>query len=124
MASINQNDSFYANNKRTLEFTITNKDVDPVAALDLTGKHLRWSMSRQNDDGSYSTNPVLQKTLSSGITVTDAAGGVAEVLLDAIDTLKLSGKYHHELEVLDADDTNAVIVATGTLTILKNITNS
>lgn len=126
MANINQNDSFYANNKRTLHFSLTDKDAEPAGPYDLTGKTVRWSLSRQNDDGTYSTVSLLNKisTNPAQILIADpATDGVVDVFLTKEDTAKFSGKYHHELEVIDGD-AEPVVVATGTLTILKNIVNA
>lgn len=123
MAAINQNDTFYANNKRTLLFTIMNKDVDPAAALVLTGLTLNWTLSRQNEDGSYSSVPVLVKSTSGGITIIDENAGKLSVELDSADTIKFSGKYHQQLEVVDGS-AEGIVVATGTITILKNVNNS
>lgn len=128
MSSVNQNDSFYANNKRTFNFTITDRDVTPNIPYDLTGKHVRWSLSRQQDDGSYSSIPLLEKTTADTSPVdviinADPTTGKVQVILQASDTIGLLGKYHHELEVIDGAG-QAVVVATGTILILKNIVNS
>lgn len=126
MASINQNDSFYANNLRTLEFTITDRDSEPEAPYDLTGKDLRWSCSRQLDDGGYSSVAVIIKQSagsSPGIIIdNDPTTGKAVVTLNPSDTVKMLGKYHHELEVITGVG-ESIVVATGTLNILRNIGN-
>lgn len=123
MAAINQDDSFYAGNKRTLEFTITNKDVTPEAPLVLTGLTFRWAMSRLNSDGTYSKIPVLTKSSTGGITVINATTGKLKVVLDAADTVGFLGKYHHELEAVDGSN-EPTVVSVGTLNILRNVTNS
>jgi hypothetical protein len=123
VAAINQDDTFYAGNKRILEFTIINKDVVPEAPLNLTGITLKWGMSRLNSDGTYSKTPVVQKSTSSGITVTNAAQGKCSVQLDASDTVNCGGKYHQELEAIDGSGA-PVVVAVGTLELLRNVTNS
>ncbi len=125
MTAINQNDSFYAKNKRTLEFTISNYDVNPPVLYNLLGSTARWSLSRQYDDGTYSATPQLVKTTqpNGGIEIDDnPASGILTVTLLSDDTTKLLGLYHHELEIID-DHGDAAIVATGKITILRNIKN-
>lgn len=125
MVQINQNDTFYANNIRTLKFTVTDADASPVAPLDLTGYTVQWAMSRFLSSGSYGTTAVLKKDNGSvgGVTVTDAVNGKCQVALIGADTASLSGKFYHELEVVDGTG-KAVVVATGTLIINKNVSNA
>lgn len=122
MVQTAQDDSFYANNARTLVFTITNEDEDGSPALDLTGLTIKWALSRVNSNGVYSTTPVLEKSTSDGITITDAAAGECEVQLDAADTTSLSGTFYQELEVFSGG--SGTVVAVGTITIKRNVVNS
>lgn len=125
MTSINQNDTFYANNKRVLKFTVTDKDADPEAPLDLTGMVVRWALSKFLANGNYSTEPILLKDNDSegGVSVTDAEAGEVEVSIEPEDTGDLSGKFYQELEAVDVTG-DPVVIATGTLTIKKNVRNS
>lgn len=123
MAQTNQNDTFYANNIRVLEFTLTDEDAE--APLDLTGCTVRWALSALLIDGSYDTTPVLRKdsVTAGGIVVENASAGTLRVEIEAADTADLSGRYYHELEVLDAAG-DPVVVSTGYLTILANVSNA
>lgn len=124
MARTDQDDEFYANNPRRLQFTVVDED-NADAPFDLTSFTVRWAMSKMKPDGSFSTTPALTKTSegSGGITVTDAAAGELYVDLEDVDSAALHGDYYHELEVFNADG-EGVVVATGKLTINKNIKNA
>lgn len=125
MVQTNQNDTFYANNLRVLKFTVTDADSSPVVPLNLTGYTVQWAMSRFLSSGAYSTTPVLTKDNASkgGVVVTDAANGKVTVTIAETDTVSLSGKFYQELEVVDGVG-NATVVATGNLTINKNVVNT
>lgn len=121
MAKTGQNDTFYANNLRELEFSVQNEDG---TAFDLTGLSVKWALSKAKTGGDYGTTAILEKaTGGEGIVVTDAAQGELTVTLDPEDTTTLKGAYYHELEVFDGTD-RGVVVATGVLTILKNVVNT
>jgi len=123
MAVTGQTDIMWANNKRSLVFTIVDSDNGDVA-LDLTGLTVKWALSRIDSSGAYLTAPVLEKaTGGSGIVLTDAPNGICTVTLDAVDTVDLSGIFHFELEVFDGTP-EGVVVATGQLTINKNVVNA
>lgn len=126
MTDVNQNDTFYANNKRKLKFTITNKDVTPNVPLDLTGMIVRWAMSRFGTSGDYSTTSVLRKdndALGGVAVIGSATDGVVEVTIEPEDTASLSGNFYQELEVVDGSG-DPVVVATGKLIIKKNVRNT
>lgn len=128
MAKTNQNDTFYAKNTRVLEFTITDDENEdaPSAPLDLTGCTVQWALSRINSSGSYSSTPVLRKdsALLGGVVIdSDPSTGVVRVNIDPDDTEDLVGKFYQELEVVDSTN-NPVVVATGTLTIKRNVRNT
>jgi hypothetical protein len=72
------------------------------AALDLTGATIRWGLCAYAASGAIAEAALLTKSVGSGITVTDAAGGVCQVALSAANTTatpRMSGRYYHELEV-------------------------
>jgi hypothetical protein len=77
----------------------------------LTGATLVWSLARVIDRG----RPVLTKTP----VVTDAAGGVCRVSIDAGD-LATPGTYYHELEIILATGASATY-ADGTLIVEPSI---
>lgn len=122
--------SFYEGNIQTLSFTITDADNAGVA-LDLTNLTLKWAMSKASslDPLVYSTTPKLEKTEGSGITVTDASGGLCTVTIETVDTEPDNvngirpGNFYWELEATDLNDERTVL-AVGTFSILKNVVNS
>lgn len=121
MVVTSNTDTMYANNKRTLRFTITDEDAGGSTPLDLTGYTAKWAISKEEGK----TTPILEKaTGGNGITVTDAANGELEVALDPEDTVSLKPQaYYMELEVFDGSN-DGLVVATGTLTIKANIVNT
>ena len=122
MATLGQKDTFFAGNPRFYDFTIADDD-NPGSALNLTGMTARFALSRFTSSNTYSTTAILEKTTASGIVITSAAAGQLRVSLDPADTAALAGDYYFELEIVDASS-NPVVVATGTITILKNVVNS
>lgn len=125
MVTTGLTDTMYANNLRTLRFTVTDEDAGGSPPKDLTSLDLKWALARINSEGAYSTTPVLEKSSdnASEIAKTDPTNGVCEVYLDPADTLALSGEFYFELEVFDPGG-RGVVVSTGTLTINRNVVNS
>lgn len=125
MVQKNQNDEMYANNIRTLRFAVTDADAtDPTDPLDLTGLVVKWALSRIAPSGQFTTTAIVEKCSNDGtLTITNPTGGLCELTLDPADTATLSGKFYHELEVFDSGD-NGVVVATGEITILRNVVNT
>lgn len=120
MAQVDQDDTFYANNPRRLSFTVTDAGNADVA-FDLTGFTAKWSMSKLKANGDFSKTPLLQKSVDEGsVVITGAAEGELYVDIDETDTANLLGDFHHQLEVFNGSN-EGVVVATGKLTILKNI---
>lgn len=129
MAKTNQNVTFYAGNKQVFMWTLLDDDAFGTdVPLPLGGREVRWAMSRFNDDGTYSTEPTLVKSSLNGtdeVEVTDAANGLVRVYVDGIDTVDLDGKFYQELEVVDDNGAGEpVVVATGVITIRKNVSNT
>jgi len=126
MAVANQTDTIYAGNKRTLKFAVTDQDTAGSPAFNLTNLIAKWTLARVGADGSVLTSaPVVEKKSTTGtqITITNAAGGLLEVYLVEVDTLTLLGDFYFELELFDVAGAH-VVVATGTMTILPNVTNT
>ena len=70
--------------------------------------------------------PVITKTIGSGVTITNAAGGVFKANLTAADTASLEGPYRHEAVITFADGSVNTVVADaavnyGTITVRKRI---
>lgn len=61
---------------------------------------------------------LIPKAIGSGVTITDASGGIVQVLIDASDTISLQpGDYHFEVKVVDAaNDTESVTLGQARLT--------
>lgn len=125
MVKTNQNDVVYAGNHRRMRFTLY--EPDGVAVSDLTGCTLQWALSRYTPTGDYETEALLRKdtaTLGGVEVVGDPTGGVVDVVLLAADTEALGGAtYYQELELIDPDG-DSVVVATGALTVRKNVSNA
>lgn len=119
----------YAANKRVLQYTVTDAD-NADAPLDMSSyASVKWAMSRIDSEGNILTSPVLEKSESGGgIVLSDGAGDkdVASVTILTADTTNLlTGSFYTELEVTDsAIPGESVVLATGTLTILKNVVNA
>lgn len=118
-------DTMYAGNKRTMIFTILDADNGNVP-LDVTNKYVQWALSRFSPTGDYSTTPVLEKKSSNVLQIAkiDPTNGVVHVFLIPADTLALFGDFYFELEVLASPGGEGVVVATGTLTINRNVANT
>ena len=122
MVKTSQDDSMYAANKRVLKYTVT--DEDNSTPLDMSTYTVKWAMSRIDSEGNFLTSPVLEKTESDGIVISGDNSEIASVTIDTADTNNtLTGSFFTELEVTDTSS-ESVVVATGTLTILKNVENT
>jgi hypothetical protein len=64
---------------------------------------------------------VIDKTLETGVRIADAAGGVIEVALESNDTAALTaGRYHHELQMTDAQGAVSTL-ACGVIKIIDDL---
>lgn len=122
MVVTNQNDSFYAGNKRTLRFTIKDQDAVGSPAKDITGMSVRWALCKINSAGNVVKTPLLEFNTDNPakVVVTDAPNGKVEVYLSHDDTASLLGDYYHEAEIY-ITGSFSLVVATGTLTINLNV---
>ena len=122
MVKISQDDSMYAANKRVLVYTVT--DEDTSTPLNMSTYTVKWAMSRIDSEGNFLTSPVLEKTEASGIAISGDDSEIASVTIETADTSNtLTGDFYTELEVTDSSS-ESVVVATGTLTILRNVENT
>lgn len=78
-----------------LKYTVTDQDA---AAVNLTSATIKWSIRRN-----LATAAALTKTTASGISITNAAGGIFEVTLTDTDTTSLSGVYVMEAIITDSN---------------------
>lgn len=123
MAVKDQVDEMFAGNKRVQRFTITDDDTAGSPPKDLTGLDIKYALSRFDDEGNFLVGPVLTKDVAGGgIIVTDAVNGVLEVTFLKVDTQALAGDFYFELEAFDGT-LESTVLATGTLTIIKNVVN-
>ena len=119
MTAFYQDLALCSGDHRTLRFAI----ADPSGVVvDLTGvQAVRWGCARLQANGGYVLPASIVKTLADGIEIADAPGGIIEVMIDGADTAGLSkGRYHHELEMTDAEGAVSTL-AMGTLTIIEDL---
>jgi len=107
-------ETIYQGDDETIRITVEDTDGN---AYDLTDVDLVWALSR-----SRFNNSVLSKTEGSGLTVTDAVNGKAEVDLTQSDTEGLdTGGYIHEVELTDTSGAVTSVPLTPALTIDPDI---
>lgn len=110
-----QNVEIYRGDNRTFQVTV--KDGDGVA-VDITGAAIKFSVKEEISDTDYE----IQKTVGSGITITDAANGIYEVYLLPADTQNMGvGIYEYDSELTTAGG-NVYTVVRGEFTVQAEIT--
>ena len=98
----------------TKRLLIAVKDPAGVAISLVAATSVKWWVAKKVT----STARLLEKSEGSGITVTNAAGGLLTITIDPDDTEAVSGDYYHELEVIDsAGDIGTVL--RGTMSIAR-----
>ena len=119
MTAFHQDFVLCSGDDRTLRFTIADEAGAP---LDLTGLlAARWGCARLLANGNYVLPANVVKTLGAGVTVADAEAGIIEVAISGVETSLLSkGRYHHELEMTDADGAVSTL-AMGVLTLIEDL---
>lgn len=131
MATNDQEFEFFAGERVTLRFPITDTDnVVPTTPKNLTGLDLFWAMVPQDDAGSFATTPLtVEKKSTVGpteIDVEDFNGTQDRVLVELFnaDTVGLTpGVYYFELEAQDGSQEPNTL-ATGTLILKANLVNT
>jgi uncharacterized membrane protein len=104
--------TMYAGDSKTLAVTV--RDADNVV-VDLSGYTITWALSASV----YDAEPLVSKTIGSGITVVDAAAGRFNVTIDPDDTADLRGAYYFEAEIVLSGSVTTVL--TGTATIVASL---
>lgn len=119
MTAAHQDCTIVSGDSRTLRFTVTGENG---AALNLAGAEaVRWGCVRKRADGKFAPPAAVERTLGAGISITDAASGIIEVVLAPADTAGLAGgRYHHELQLTDAAGAVSTL-AVGELTIVEDL---
>ncbi len=112
MTKENQDIELWAGDTRTETVTVTNS---AGSAQNLTGLTLRWVVRRHSRAGTI----VISKSTGSGITITNAAGGIFQIALSPADTKNLEGEYYHEASGVDSGG-NVSTLLIGTLTVNKS----
>ena len=137
MAVLNENMVEYEGNIIVLQTPSTSPIVDDDGnPLDLTVRTLKFALSKLNsaidaDPLTYSTTPRLEKTLTSGEIeyVNSGDDGLVKIIIATADTEPGNGNdigpgnWYWELEGTDADSERKVL-ATGTITLRKNVVNT
>lgn len=107
MTAVNQNvgtsaaDPVFPNATVRLSVAVT----DPGGSVtDLTNvQEINYGIYGVSPDKDFEAPAIIPKTLGSGVTVTNAAGGIFEVEILPADTKSLwPGSYYHQAEILDA----------------------
>lgn len=81
----------FAGDDKTIEVSV----VDTTgAAVAITSATIEWRASKTK-----AATAAVTKTTSSGISITNGAGGVFQITLTDSDTESLSGTYEHEAQV-------------------------
>jgi hypothetical protein len=104
----------------TFDIAVKKPDGTP---LSLAGAQMWFTAKKSTMDTDLAA--VFQKTIGSGITVTDATAGLAEVTLAAADTSALPSRIILEYDVQVKDVIGGVYtIARGWLTVSGDITRS
>jgi hypothetical protein len=126
MATENQDDTFHVGTKRTLEFSVIGEDG---LKLPKAGLIFKWTISKINPNtDAFPKTAKLEKVSPTGITVTEETvlsvdHTYARVTLDTADTVSWSeGDYRQQLSSFNGVE--EIMLAEGTLTLLKNMDNA
>src|SRR5690554_1304953 len=104
--------TIYQGESRALDYVITDAVGDPV---DLTFYVAEWRLTGRTDE-----TPLVTKTISAGITYTDAALGLLTVELTPEDTELAPGLYRRELR-LSSGTSQRHTADTGTIKIVDSL---
>jgi hypothetical protein len=97
---------------KRLHISVQDPDGQPISLVAV--ESIKWWVAKKVT----STTRLLEKTIGSGITVTNAAGGQLTVEIDPEDTDDVVGDYYHEMEIIDsAGDIGTVL--RGTMTVAR-----
>lgn len=113
MAKIKQDFDLFAGEDKQINFTITDDAGDPV---DLTGTNAVWVLARLR---SVQENLIEKTVDGGGITI---SSNVYQVHLDEGDTDQLSGKYRHELRMIDSAGQIETVLAIGQGQVYNSLT--
>ena len=130
MAVENQTDSMFAGNHHVLRWDGID-NLDSSGLLDLTGRIVKFALSRKNAAGDPLLVPILDfsSATSAQVTIPNPATGTPHVVVTLLpaNTAALAPResvYYCELEVYEAGNLLPVVVATLDLTIKPNLVNA
>lgn len=104
--------SLYQGQAKSIQATIQ-QDGAAYDVTGLTGSQLTYRAGVRGNES------MIEKTITSGITLTSPVSGVVTIALDSADTEVVAGAYQHELWIADGTLDEPVFV--GTLTILDSL---
>lgn len=108
MTATEQDFRVYVGDVVDLEVTITD-GATPPAPINLTGyTAFTWTVKAFGFTDDIVAD--ITKTLTNGITVTDAVNGILVINLLRIDTLEMAGDYYHELVAVDGSGNVAMVM--------------
>lgn len=118
MALENQDFTFYSGNDGTIRIgNIRREDTGAIIPVsDILGA--TWAITSYEEE----TTPLIEKSLSGG-TIVVPEDGVVNVILNASDTVDLSGEFSHELRLL-ANGNKTFTACRGKMTIRYQIANN
>jgi hypothetical protein len=105
-----QNFEMIAGNTKSLTVTVT---TSAGAIVNLTGASIRWVLR-------YTSGSIMKSTTDENIFVATPSSGVFQIVIDAGDTVGLSGNYAHEAEITDSNG-NVSTIFTGIATIVRGL---
>lgn len=96
---IEESDRFFTNADKIITFQV--KQSDGTTAQNITGWALSWVLKARPTDADASAK--VTKTTPSGISITDGANGICQVVVTDENTANVkAGFYFHELKRTDA----------------------
>lgn len=104
----------------TFQLTVLNRDLNP---FDLTGYSIWFTAKRNLDDSDI--NALFQiSTITGHIIVTDAVGGIAQIIPPASATYSLTSdaQVFFDIQIRNAGLTRTYTVARGHLSIVRDVT--
>jgi hypothetical protein len=95
MTTINQDFAMYAGDDRFLSCSVVDSTGAAQSLVGITS--LVWTLRT-----APGATALLTKGIGTGITVTNAAGGLYTIALDTLNTATLSGRYYHKAVLTDS----------------------
>lgn len=110
----------YRGENKTFEVTAT----EDGAALDLSGAAIYFEVRRfyPTSETVTSEGALIEKDTTDGITITNAAGGIFEIEIEAADTNELTpGNYYYGIEFIPSGLAEARVIKQGRFRILADV---